>query len=98
MSERCWNCLCLRHSPKYLMDRLGLPRPLGSNRFENLRTEETMSNKLELLSRLAHPHRFFPEANDASSRATTDGLTVGDEKLPTSYSEALNLVQRVFLA
>jgi Mrp family chromosome partitioning ATPase len=57
-----------------------------------------MSNNFELLSQLELADRLFPVTPDAPSQSTTDKNAAGNGKLPSSYSEALNLVQRVFLA
>jgi capsular exopolysaccharide synthesis family protein len=57
-----------------------------------------MGNNVELLSQLDLAGRLFPLTDNAPSESTTDGKAAENGNLPTCYSEALNLVQRVFLA
>lgn len=57
-----------------------------------------MSNNYELLSQLELADRLFSRTSDSRSESTIDSQAVENGKLPSSYSEALNLVQRVFLA
>ena len=57
-----------------------------------------MSNNFELLSQLENAERVFPATSDAACRSSSDQNTPTSGKLPNRYSEALNLVQRVFLA
>jgi hypothetical protein len=57
-----------------------------------------MSNNFELLSQLELTDRLSPVSSEAPSQSTTDRKTGKNGKLPSSYSEAHNLVQRVFLS
>ena len=57
-----------------------------------------MSNNFELLSQLENAERVFPATSDAACRSASDQKAPTSGKLPNRYSEALNLVQRVFLA
>jgi Mrp family chromosome partitioning ATPase len=63
-----------------------------------IKTEERMSNNYELLSQLELADRFFPRASDSPLEPRIDSKVVENGGLPSSYSEALNLVQRVYLA
>jgi succinoglycan biosynthesis transport protein ExoP len=56
-----------------------------------------MSNNYELLSQLEVADRFFPGTCDSPSEPIIDSQVVENSRLPSSYSEAFNLVQRVFL-
>lgn len=57
-----------------------------------------MSNNFELLSQLEIEERVFPATSEAASQSTNGREVTKNGKLPTRYSEAFNLVQRVFLA
>src|SRR5579862_1726034 len=56
-----------------------------------------MSNNFELLSQLEIVESVLPEPSEATSSKNGRELA-SNGKLPTRYSEAINLVQRVFLA
>lgn len=57
-----------------------------------------MSKNFELLSQLEVARGRFPPMADVATESTAHRSASGNGKLPNSYSEALNLVQRVFLA
>src|SRR6185369_308344 len=57
-----------------------------------------MSNNFELLSQLELADRLFSPICNAPSESTTDRDAANNGQLPTCHSEALNLVQGVFLA
>ncbi len=57
-----------------------------------------MSNNFELLSQLELADRPSPVSSDAPSQSPTDRKAGTNGRLPSSYSEAHSLVQRVFLS
>jgi len=57
-----------------------------------------MSNNFELLSQLEIGERVFPTASEAAAQSTNGKKAVLNGNRPNTHSEALNLVQRVFLA
>jgi capsular exopolysaccharide synthesis family protein len=56
-----------------------------------------MSNNFEILSQLELSHDLSPSMTDIPTESSASRSASGNGKLPNSYSEALNLVQRVFL-
>ena len=57
-----------------------------------------MSNNFELLGQLGLVNDLFPAMSEVATESTIHRSASGYSKVPNSYSEALKLVQRVFLA
>jgi Mrp family chromosome partitioning ATPase len=57
-----------------------------------------MSNNFELLSQLDQPADLFPQTSTLPVALENNSRTTGTRGIPTDHSEAVNLVQRVFLA
>jgi Mrp family chromosome partitioning ATPase len=57
-----------------------------------------MSNNFELLSQLEISQEVFPKASEAAAQSPNSRKAVSNGNRPNTYSEALNLVQRVFLS
>jgi Mrp family chromosome partitioning ATPase len=57
-----------------------------------------MSNYFELLSQLEVSRKVIPTAFEASGKSTNSRKAVSNGNRPSTYSEALNLVQRVYLS